>query len=326
MDFIKSFKTNLLDISPTDFESQALSLFRFQARNNPVYNEYLKYLKRNPDKTDTITEIPFLPVSLFKNHKVLSGDQNYSTFFQSSGTTGMERSRHYIKDPELYEKVAVKAFENIYGSLENIVILALLPSYLENPHSSLIFMINDFAKRTGQSFSPYISGEVLFQKKDFYKNLNKKLIVFGVTYSLLDLAEFFPGDFSDFIFIETGGMKGRRKEITRSELHDILKESLNISSVHSEYGMTELLSQAYAKNEGRFITPPWMKVFVREINDPFSLKLNGSGGINIIDLANVDSCAFIEIQDLGRIHNDQTFEVLGRFDNSDTRGCNLLIQ
>jgi phenylacetate-coenzyme A ligase PaaK-like adenylate-forming protein len=327
MDFIQNFKDDLFKINLHDFNEKALTLFQYQATNNKVYNQYLTNLRVDISSVNDLSQIPFLPISFFKHHKVLTGNPIVKQTFSSSGTTGVERSRHYVADPEFYKKVSAEIFRNFYGDMNDYIFIALLPSYQENPGSSLIFMLNHFMKESGE-LSP------VFLSKNYTKfpsaiqearSKEKKIILFGVGFALLDLArEFKSIDLSDLIIIETGGMKGRREEMTREELHDIIQSAFNLNSVHSEYGMTELLSQAYSKGTGVFECPEWMKVFIRDINDPFSMSNSSNGGINIVDLANIESCAFIETEDIGRRIDKKTFEVLGRFDNSDIRGCNLL--
>jgi phenylacetate-coenzyme A ligase PaaK-like adenylate-forming protein len=327
MDFVNSFKEGLFNISDRNFNEKAMELFNFQAENNPFYKTYLELLKVNPSSITDITQIPFMPIDFFKTHIVITGGPSYDTIFLSSGTTGQERSKHYVTDLPFYELVTVKIFNFFYGELKDHIILALVPSYLENKNSSLIYMINGFIKKSGSELSGFVLGEMnsLKIRLDECRKRSKKIILFGVSYALLDLAEQFPIDLSDVIVIETGGMKGRRKEILKNELHRILTDKLSLTKVHSEYGMTELLSQAYSAGKGRFKCPPWMKILIREVNDPFliSNEIN-HGGINIIDLANVNSCAFIETQDLGSASKDGSFEVRGRLDNSDLRGCNLM--
>jgi hypothetical protein len=326
-DFIKDFKDNLFKITPGNFNEKALILFRHQAFNNQIYKRYLEHLHFDISSAHDIARIPFLPISFFKYHEVITGNPAIRQTFKSSGTTGVERSRHFIADPDFYKKVSREIFRKFYGDLKNYIFISLLPSYLENQESSLIFMINDFMEQSREPSPGFLS-------KDYSKFLsaiqearskNRKIVLFGVGFALLDLAEQQAGlDLKDLIIIETGGMKGRREEMTRGELHEILKKSFNLDSIHSEYGMTELLSQAYARKDGLFETPAWMKIFIRDINDPFSGSNSSNGGINIVDMANIDSCAFIETEDIGRKLDNNSFEVLGRFDNSDVRGCNLL--
>jgi len=323
----KSFRDTLYSVNEENFEDIALSLFHFQAKNNPVYNQYLRHLKTNVEDITTLNKIPFLPIGFFKTHQVKTGEWLPQVEFTSSGTTGMATSHHSVNDLAYYLNLSEHIFKQFYGPADQFHFLALLPSYLERTGSSLIAMLDHLIK---QSKSPH-SGFYLHHKIDLIEKLNtlkngdRKVILWGVSFALLDLAEAYELDLSNCIVIETGGMKGRRKEWIREELHFFLTKRFNISTVHSEYGMTELMSQAYSKGEGYYQLPPWMKMLVRDINDPFSFVSNKVGGINVIDLANFHSCAFIETQDLGRIDQNGSFEVLGRFDNSDVRGCNLLV-
>jgi len=273
-------------------------------------------------------DIPFLPIRFFKSHLVISGEYQPEITFSSSGTTGLSTSKHHIKDQNIYVESFKKAFEIFLGKPEEYIILAMLPSYLERDGSSLVFMLDALIKMSGQNKSGFFlhEYEALHALLMRLKSNGKKVILLGVSFALLDLAEQFPIDFPDLIIIETGGMKGRRKELIREELHQILKKGFGVDKIYSEYGMTELLSQAYSKGEGLFTSPPWMKVLIRDTNDPFSILSSGkTGGINVIDLANIYSCSFIATQDLGKIHKDGRFEVLGRFDSSDIRGCNLMV-
>jgi phenylacetate-coenzyme A ligase PaaK-like adenylate-forming protein len=311
-----------------EFNAFALELFRYQYRNNPVYQQYVDYLIK-PDEVIHInhyTKIPFLPIELFKSQKILCKGVSTDQVFMSSGTTGTELSRHYVADIKIYEESLKKCFELFIGDPANFLILALLPSYLDREGSSLVYMVQ---KLIESSRFPN-SGFYLNNFNDLVSTLKdskgKSTILLGVSFALLDLAESYNMDLSDVIIMETGGMKGRRSELTREELHHILCTQFNLDVIYSEYGMTELLSQAYSTGSGFFNTPPWMKVLIRDTNDPKSyLKPGQTGGINIIDLANVYSCAFIATQDLGKVKDDGSFEVLGRFDFSDIRGCNLLV-
>ncbi len=311
-----------------DFLECALSIFHFQAANNPVYREYIQLLKVNPDAVERLDQIPFLPIEFFKSLAIISGTHPTEIIFESSGTTGSTPSKHHVSKIELYKTSFRKGFAYFYGSIKEYCILALLPSYLERDHSSLIVMVNDLIL---QSNNPD-SGFYLHNRFDLVNKLNKlkgeskKVLLLGVSFALLDLAEQHELNLSNSIIMETGGMKGRRQELIRNELHEILCNRFHTAAIHSEYGMTELLSQAYSFGDGIFQSPPWMKILIRNINDPMSfLSSQKTGGINIIDLANIYSCAFIATQDLGKISDDNSFEVLGRFDNSDLRGCNLMI-
>ena len=311
-----------------DFEAVALEVFRHQAKNCTVYKEFITGMKLDVDKITSIEQIPFLPVEFFKSHTIVSNDDKAEIVFSSSGTTGITTSRHVVTDVSWYVESFRKAFELFYGDVKDYTILALLPSYLEREGSSLIYMAEDLIK---QSNNPD-SGFYLYNYDELYHQLKKQqqakkpTILIGVTFALLDFVEQYSLDFPELIVMETGGMKGKRKEMIREELHDILCRGFGVDVIHSEYGMTELLSQGYSKGNGIFETPPWMRIITRDTNDPVSLISDGkTGGINIIDLANVNSCSFIATQDLGKIYEDGSFEVLGRFDNADIRGCNLLI-
>jgi len=311
------------------FNSVALEVFKLQAKECQVYNDYLHFLNVKPDQINDVSNIPFLPIEFFKSHQVISADDDIEQIFSSSGTTGSQTSKHYVSDLSIYEESFRTGFELFYGDTANVAILALLPSYLERTGSSLIYMVDDLIKSSDCSESGYFlyNHDELYETLAALKAKKTPTILFGVTYALLDFIEKNKIEFPELIVMETGGMKGKRKEIIRQELHEILCSGFGVSSIHAEYGMTELLSQAYSKGNGLFDCPPWMKVFIRDINDPFSYLERGiSGGINIIDLANINSCSFISTQDLGRKYKNDQFEVLGRFDQSDVRGCNLMIQ
>ncbi len=312
------------NINKANFEENAIKLFHFQAVRNPVYATYLKFLGVDLSKINKISKIPFLPISFFKTHKILLENKKATKTFLSSGTGNADRSKHLVADISHYEKSFIQGFKHFYGDFEDYTIQAFLPSYLENGNSSLIYMIDYFIRYSKNSLSSFVSENQLI--KNITKLKNKKVLLIGVSYALLDLAEKHQLDLSNYTIMETGGMKGRRKEWTRNELHQVFKESFNVTNIHSEYGMTELLSQAYSNGNGIFKTPPWMKIITRPINEPFSnLGVNKSGIIKVIDLANVNSCAFIETADLGKIYKDESFEILGRVDFEDIRGCNLLI-
>lgn len=311
-----------------DFEKTTLEIFRYQAENNAVYKEYLQHLKTDVGSISKINEIPFLPIGFFKSHKVISSKDCAKEIFTSSGTTGAFTSRHYVPDLSIYEASFTLGFEQFYGSIKNYCVLALLPSYLEREGSSLIYMMEHLIKDSNHHKSGFYlhNHEELIATIADLKKTNQKILLLGVSFALLDLAEKHKLDFSDVIIMETGGMKGRRKEITREELHAFLTQRLGVKKIHSEYGMTELLSQAYSKGDSLFFTPKWMKILIRDTYDPFTYEKKGrNGGVNIIDLANIHSCSFLETQDLGKIHPNSSFEILGRFDNSDIRGCNLLV-
>lgn len=313
-----------------EFNSLAIEIFKFQAKKNPVYKEYINHLGIDIYTIDDILKIPFLPIRFFKTHKVFIGDEAPAITFTSSSTTGVIASSHMLPDTLLYEESFLSGFRHFYGDPKEFYILALLPSYLEREGSSLIFMVSRLIKETQSSESDFFLNnfEELILKFSFLKKRNdRKIMIWGVSYALLDLAEKYAPDLSGVILIETGGMKGKRKEIIREELHQILCGKFNLSKVHSEYGMTELLSQAYSKGLGIFYSPPWMKILIRDIYDPFHFIQNDrTGGINIIDLANLYSCSFIETEDLGSKIDDRGFQVLGRFDTSDIRGCNLMVE
>lgn len=315
--------------SENDFEKAALAVFQYQATHNEVYKKYLTLLKVNVDAIHSSKEIPFLPISFYKQHKIVTGTFEPAIVFTSSGTTGMTNSSHYLKDEQLYVKSFLHCFKEFYGHPKEYIFICLLPSYLERKGSSLIYMMDYLVKASSQpqsGFYPQINDDFISLIQELQQNKKQKVFFIGVTFALLDLAEKFPTDLSNFIIMETGGMKGRRKEITRAELYDVLKQNLKAKAIHSEYGMTELLSQAYAKENGHFFCPKHMKVLIRDLNDPFSLLgPDKSGVINVIDLANIYSCAFIATQDAGKLHADGSFEVLGRVDHSDIRGCNLLM-
>ncbi len=311
-----------------EFNEIALEIFNYQYTHNSTYHQFCKLLNKHPNQVTKIEQIPFLPIEFFKSQTIKTGDFKAEEIFLSSGTTGPNQSKHHVKDISIYKNSFTKGFERFYGEITAYCILALLPSYLEREGSSLIYMIDDFIKKSkNQKSGFFLKNEQ--ELIDILQNMNKnkqKTILFGVSFALLDLAEKHQIDLSNIIIMETGGMKGRREEITREELHNIYKQSFNVDTIHSEYGMTELLSQAYSKGNGLFKSPPWMKVLVRDANDPFNLLPNNkTGGINVIDLANIHSCSFIATQDLGKKNSESLFEVLGRFDNSDIRGCNLLI-
>ena len=314
------------------FQQEALGLFHYQALNNDVYRHYLENLRVNSTHVREISQIPFLPIEFFKTQRLITGNAPIQETFTSSGTTGMVQSKHYVTDVKLYEESYQKAFHLFYGKVEDYCILALLPSYLERDGSSLIYMANDLIKQSKHPESGFYlhNYQELLLKIQQLEKKKQKTILLGVTYSLLDIAELYVnGNYPALqhtIIMETGGMKGKRKEMIREELHSILCTAFGVTSIHSEYGMTELLSQAYSKGDGKFTCPPWMHILIRDANDPFTfLSPEQTGGINIIDLANRNSCAFIASQDLGKTHADGTFEILGRFDASDVRGCNLLM-
>jgi len=313
--------------SSQEFNEICLEVFQLQAKENPVYSEYLEKLDFDPSTVSKIDEIPFLPIELFKSHKVSTGPRMASSIeFTSSGTTGSTPSRHVVQDPAVYEKSFTSAFERFYGSPSDYRILALLPSYLEREGSSLIYMTDRLISMSNHPESGFFLDNTDRLRSLLNTESLRKTLLIGVSYALLDLVEEEKIDAPDLIVMETGGMKGRRKEMTRMELHRRLRSGFGVEYIHSEYGMTELLSQAYANKNGLFRSPPWMRVSIREIQDPFTSADTGkTGAINVIDLANIHSCSFLATSDLGKINPDGTFEVLGRMDYSEMRGCNLMV-
>lgn len=324
-------ENELFDRSANNFDQTALAVFQFQFAHNVIYNRFATSLGKTPDKVSAVRDIPFLPVEFFKSQNVYCGTDQPEIAFTSSGTTGSITSTHNVAKTNLYRESFLRGFELAYGSPQNFIFLFLLPSYLEREGSSLVYMAEVLKQNSASEDSNFY----LHNYSDLNKKLKqlqanssgKRIMLFGVTYALLDLAEQFAQPLSDVIILETGGMKGKRKEITREELHSTLKNAFHVDAIHSEYGMTELLSQAWSKGEGIFNCPPWMKILTRETTDPLSWTSFGkTGGVNIIDFANVYSCSFISTSDLGRTNTDGSFEILGRFDFSDTRGCNLLVE
>jgi len=310
------------------FEKIALKVFRFQYENNLVYREFCDLLKTDPQKVKSLHQIPFLPIQFFKSHNVVSNNNPIQTTFTSSGTTGTITSRHLIIDVSIYEESYRKGFSQFYGNIEDYVVLALLPSYLEREGSSLIHMVDDLIQLTNNDDSGFYlnNHNELIQKLIELDEAGQNVILIGVTYALLDLIEKRTFQLKHTIIMETGGMKGKRKEMIREELHEQLCNGFGVSAIHSEYGMTELLSQAYSLGNGVFECPSWMQIHIRDTEDALTY-INGekTGGINVIDLANINSCSFIATQDLGKKYPNNSFEVLGRFDNSDIRGCNLMV-
>lgn len=310
------------------FEKIALKVFRFQYDNNSVYREFCQFLNVEKQQVKSLEQIPFLPIQFFKSHEVLSSQEKIQETFTSSGTTGMATSRHLVTDITLYEESYRKGFSQFYGNIENYAVLALLPSYLEREGSSLIYMVDDLIKLSNHPESGfYLSNyDDLIQKLLQLDEAGENIILIGVTYALLDLIENQNFQLKNTIIMETGGMKGKRKEMIREELHELLCKGFGVDAIHSEYGMTELLSQAYSLGNGIFECPNWMQVLIRDTEDALSYIEDGkTGGINVIDLANINSCSFIATQDLGKKQPNNSFEVLGRFDNSDIRGCNLMV-
>ena len=307
------------------FNDIALEVFKFQYRNISIYRDYVDLRKNPTDEITHYSQIPFLPIQFFKSHQVVNKDDNIEKTFLSSGTTKSKRSHHHISDLNLYEKSFLEGFKNNYGDPSDWIILALLPSYLEQGDSSLIYMIDHLIQLTENKNSSYINLKNKDVVQVFKRLKNNKVMLIGVSYALLDLAELKLPCLNNWTIMETGGMKGRKKELIRKELHGELKRNFNVDIIHSEYGMTELLSQSYSKGNGIFSSPPWMKIIIRDLEDPSCTVNNlSSGGINIIDLANIYSCSFIETQDVGKKINKENFEVIGRSDNSEIRGCNLL--
>lgn len=314
--------------SKKEFEKITLKVFRFQYDNNLVYQQFCQLLRKDKTNVKRIEDIPFLPIQFFKSHDILSSSDAIQTTFTSSGTTGMSTSKHHVTDLEFYEESYRLGFRQFYGNIEDYVILALLPSYLEREGSSLIYMVDDLIQLSNNAESGFYLNNYddLIKKLVRLDNEGQNIILIGVTYALLDLVEKQKFNLKNTIIMETGGMKGRRKEIIREELHEILCDGFGVSEIHSEYGMTELLSQAYSLGNGVFECPSWMQILVRDPEDALTYVKEGkTGGINVIDLANINSCSFIATQDLGKITGNNSFEVLGRFDNSDIRGCNLMV-
>ncbi|NOS92858.1 MAG: acyl transferase [Cyclobacteriaceae bacterium] len=325
---MQNFIHQLPKVNEANFEDIALSLFQIQSVHNPVYKQFIHSLGIHPSKITSIEQIPFLPIEFFKNHRIATGDWQTDIEFTSSGTTGASTSRHEVWNLDFYIKNAQNIFEQYFGPLEKYHFFALLPSYLEREGSSLIAMMNHFISESKSSFSGFYLHnyhELVLQLRKA-QNTDRKVILWGVSFALVDLAEQFELDLKNAIVIETGGMKGRRKEMIREELHELLCNRFHVNQIGSEYGMTELLSQAYSHGDGLYQAPPWLRIMIRDVNDPFKiLEKSRTGGINVIDLANAHSCAFLETQDLGKWSQDGYFEVLGRIDNSDLRGCNLLV-
>lgn len=314
--------------SQKEFEKIALKVFRHQFENNKVYQNFSLLLKKDKSNVKTITDIPFLPIQFFKSHEIISSTNPIQETFTSSGTTGSITSKHLVTDITLYEQSFRNAFSQFYGNIEDYVILALLPSYLEREGSSLIYMVNDLIEGSNHPESGFYLNnyDELIQKLIKLDSSGQNVLLIGVTYALLDMVEKQSFQLKNTIVMETGGMKGKRKEIIREELHTLLCNGFGVPSIHSEYGMTELLSQAYSLGNGIFECPPWMSVLIRDTEDALTYVEDGkTGGINVIDLANINSCSFIATQDLGKKYPNLSFEVLGRFDTSDIRGCNLMV-
>ena len=314
--------------SKKEFEKNTLKVFRFQYDNNSVYRQFCNLLKKDKTNVKSIEEIPFLPIQFFKSHTIVSSKEAIGQTFTSSGTTGVQTSKHHVVDLSVYENSFQLGFSEFYGNIEDYCVLALLPSYLEREGSSLIYMTEDLIQKSNHPDSGFYlrNYKELISKLIELDNSGQSVLLIGVTYALLDLIELQSFQLKNTIIMETGGMKGKRKEMIREELHETLTKGFGTSVIHSEYGMTELLSQAYSLGNGIFECPPWMQILIRDTEDALTYINEGkTGGINVIDLANINSCSFIATQDLGKKYTNQTFEVLGRFDNSDIRGCNLMV-
>ncbi|WP_452229257.1 LuxE/PaaK family acyltransferase [Lacinutrix sp. MEBiC02404] len=312
----------------TDFETVALQVFKFQFENNAVYRSFCDLLYIHPSDVKRIEEIPFLPISFFKTHAILSASEEIEETFTSSGTTGSVTSKHQVTNISIYEESFRSGFKHFYGDIKDYTILALLPNYLEREGSSLVYMVNDMIKKSNKPESGFYLDNLsaLKSKLETLDKQGEKVLLIGVSFALLDLVENHSFALKNTIIMETGGMKGRRKELIREELHDILKQGFGVQKIHSEYGMTELLSQAYSTGNGVFNCPNWMQVLTRDTEDALSIQTPGkTGGLNVIDLANINSCSFIATQDLAKVSSNGSFEILGRFDNSDIRGCNLMV-
>lgn len=328
MDTSKSFNGDLYSVNDSNFGDIALQLFHFQLENNRIYREYVRLLNVDIHAVKTVEQIPFLPISFFKDHDLQTGSWPAETSFTSSGTTGQRTSVHRVRSLRFYLEHSVRCFEYFFGDITQYHFLALLPSYLERGDSSLVAMIQNFMHKSRSTSSGFYlhNVEELIKNLIQLKNDRKKTVLWGVTFALLDLAERYCPDLRHCLVFETGGMKGRREEITREDLHLRLNQAFGTDKIFSEYGMTEMFSQAYTRGGNRFFCPPWMKVIARDISDPMEKGLlNASGGINVVDLANADSIGFIETEDIGKVCDDGSFEVLGRLDNSDIRGCNLMV-
>ena len=314
-------------VNATQFQEAALDVFRYQYAHNQVYGRFCSLLHRSPEQVSCIEQIPFLPIEFFKTQQVYCGDTPAEEVFTSSGTTGQQTSRHYVKSLSLYQESFRRGFERFYGTVTDYVVLALLPSYLERTGSSLITMVADLIQRSESHYSGFYLNEysLLADRLRMLDAAGQKVLLIGVSFALLDLVERYQFSLKNTVIMETGGMKGRRKELIREELHTLLCKGFGVETIHSEYGMTELLSQAYSQGGGVYESVPWMKVLVRDTNDALSWLPNGKvGGISVIDLAKVHSCSFIATKDVGKVLPNGLFEVLGRFDNADIRGCNLL--
>jgi phenylacetate-coenzyme A ligase PaaK-like adenylate-forming protein len=314
--------------SEVQFTKIALDVFKHQFKNNKVYRSFCDLIHKHPSDVTKVEQIPFLPIQFFKTREVLSSLEEIDEIFTSSGTTGSITSKHFVTDINLYKESYLKGFVHFYGNIEEYAVLALLPNYLERNGSSLVFMVDDLIAKSKNAESGFYLNNIdeLAKKLIYLEEKGQKILLIGVSFALLDLIEKHQFNLKNTIVMETGGMKGRRKELIRKELHQLLQKGFGVDEIHSEYGMTELLSQAYSKGSGVFETPPWMKILARDTEDALTILPSGkAGGINVIDLANYNSCSFIATQDLGKVHENETFEIIGRFDNSDIRGCNLMV-
>ncbi len=315
--------------SPRDFNVLALDIFTYQYAKNSVYREFCDHMGKSPENVNSLTDIPFLPIRFFKSETIVTGPDPATVVFESSGTTGSIPSRHHVISEDLYKRSILEGFTRVYGDPSDYVIMAMLPSYMERGNASLVYMVNYLIQCSDRSESGFYLNDLQHwsQKMQDLDRAGVPVLLIGVTFALLDLAESFPIALKNTLIMETGGMKGKRPEWIREEIHTFLKDKFEVATIHSEYGMTELLSQGYATKDGQFQFPPWVKVSLREIEDPLSrASFSQTGGVNIIDLANLYSCSFIATDDLGRIHNNGSVEILGRFDHSDIRGCNLMVQ
>ena len=312
-----------------EFEKLTIELFHFQYKENQVYHNYVKALGVNPESIRNLSDIPYLPISFFKTNEVISGNNGqYDDIFHSSTTTSGTPSRHFVKDIKVYKESFRKGFARFYVNIKEYCVLALLPSYLERDGSSLVYMVEDLIRQSNNAMSGFYIHDYdkLVETLKVCEKAGQKTLLLGVTYALLKLAEEFPMPLQHTTIMETGGMKGKREELPKQEVHTILKKAFHVEAIHSEYGMTELLSQAYSKGHGLFECPNWMKIGVRDMYDPFQVNFQkGSGAINIIDLANVNSCSFIATDDIGALYDNGRFEISGRIDYSDIRGCNLMV-
>jgi len=321
--------TSIFNIKTEEqFNAVALEVFKYQFKNNKVYRSFCDLLYKHPSEVKTIDEIPFLPIAFFKSHVITSTQKTPVQIFESSGTTGSVNSKHHVSDLSIYETSFKAGFKHFYGNIEDYTVLALLPSYLERNNSSLVYMVNDLIEQSKKPDSGFYLNNLNELKDTLLRLENKgqKTLLIGVSFALLDLIEFHQFNLKHTIVMETGGMKGKRKEMIKSELHETLKNGFGVKEIHSEYGMTELLSQGYSSGNGIFKTVPWMKILTRNINDALEILPKGKTGcINVIDLANINSCSFIATQDLGRVLPNNTFEILGRFNQADIRGCNLMV-